>query len=218
MPKKVILDTQVVSDKQRTVPEVFIFESLSAEDEATKRFEGQVLADMLRLAGKNPKYFYFQSKEELPHLLGLFRESKYRYLHISAHASNTHIGLTNGLVTYKEFAKYFRGHLPLRRLFFSACQIGNQQFANVIAEGNKGMHSIVAPVEDIRFDHSAAIWSAFYISMFTENEDLMKRADIESRLRSLTRLFPVNFYFATYSANRDIWKFNTIQKDSPAPS
>jgi hypothetical protein len=201
-----------VPDIQHTVPEVFIFESLNKKDEKAKRFEGQVLADMLRLAGKNPKYYYFQSESELPHLLGLFRESKYRYLHISAHASDTTIGTTNGSLSYDRFGEIFKGHLQLRRLFFSACQIGNQTFVNAVASRNKGMHSIVAPSEDIQFDHAAALWSSFYISIFTQNNVAMKRADIESRLKGLSRLFPVDFFMATYDAKTDKWKSQTIKK------
>ena len=212
VPKKAILEPTIVPDIQHTVPEVFIFESLTKEDELAKRYDGLVLADMLRLAGKNPKYYYFQSKEELPHLLGLFRQSKYRYLHISAHASATHIGTTEGSLTYAEFVSLFAGHLPLRRLFFSACQVGNKKFVDAVAAGNKGMHSFVAPAEDIRFDHAAALWSTFYISMFTENENAMKRADIKKRLKALTGLFPVDFFFATYASEAGVWKYETIEK------
>ena len=210
--KKAILDQTEVPDIQHTVPEVFIFESLGKNDEKEKRYEGQVIADMLRLAGKNPKYYYFQSEDELPHLLGLFRQSKYRYLHISAHASATHVGTRNGLITYTKFAELFSGHLQLRRLFFSACQVGNQKFVDAVAAKNKGMHSIVAPAEDIQFDHAAALWSSFYISMFTENNKAMKRADIEKRIRALTGLFPVDFFFASYTANQDAWKYQKIVK------
>jgi len=194
----------------KTIPEVFIIESLDKEDENARRFEGQVLGDMLRLAGKNPKYYYFQSKEELPHLMGLFRQTKYRYLHISSHASKTHIGFRHGRITYDEFSEIAKGFLKLRRLFFSACQVGNQKFSEALASKNKGMHSIVAPTNSIRFDHSAAIWSAFYVSMFTENYEAMKRIDIDARLRSLSSIFPVEFFFAAYSAKTETWSYKNI--------
>jgi hypothetical protein len=212
MNKKAILAPTKVPDIQHTVPEVFIFESLSKKDEKAKRYEGQILADMLRLAGKNPKYYYFQTEDELPHLLGLFRQSKYRYLHISAHASDADIGTTEGSISYAKFADLFKGHLQLRRLFFSACQVGNKNFVDAIASQNKGMHSVVAPAEDIQFDHAAAIWSSFYISMFTENEKAMKRSGIEKRIKALTSLFPVDFFFAAYSANNNTWRYQTILK------
>jgi hypothetical protein len=212
MNKKAILDPATVPDIQHTVPEVFIFESLAKADEESKRYEGKLIADMLHLAGKNPKYYYFQSEEELPHMLALFRQSKYRYIHISAHASETHVATTNGSLTYSQFADFFSGHLRLRRLFFSACQVGNQKFVDAVAAKNKGMHSIVAPAENIRFDHAAALWSAFYISMFTENNESMKGCEIEKRLKALTRLFPVDFFFAAYVPSRDNWKCQLLKK------
>lgn len=212
MPPKAILEPTTVPDIQDTVPEVFIFESLREEDEQAKRYEGLALSDMLRLAGKNPKYFYFQSKEELPHLIGLFRQSKYRFLHISSHASSTHIQTTKDLMTYREFAKLFCGHLPLRRLFFSACQVGNEQFAKALKAENKGMHSIVAPAENIDFKHAAALWSSFYVSIFTGNEESMKKAEIEKRLQALTGLFPVDFFFASYAAEKDSLEYKTFKK------
>jgi hypothetical protein len=167
---------------------------------------------MLRLAGKNPKYYYYQSKEELPHLIGLFRQSQYRYLHISSHASETHIGTTNGSVTYADFAKFFAGHLPLRRLFFSACQVGNENFVSAMATVNKGMHSIVAPAESIQFDHAAALWSSFYISLFSENEKAMKHSGIEKRLTALTSLFPVDFFFAAFDSKNNKWNNKLLKK------
>lgn len=210
MTKKALLDGISVPDIQHSVPEVFILESLGKADERAKRFEGQVLSDMLRLSGKNPKYYYFQSKDELPHLVGLFRQSKYRYLHISSHASDTHIGITDGEISYEQFADNFENHLSLRRLFFSACQVGNKSFVDTLAAKNKGMHSVVAPNQDIQFDHAAAIWSSFYISLFAENENSMKHTGIEKRLKALRSLFPVDFYFAAYNARLDHWKHQVI--------
>lgn len=212
MKTKATLPPQTVPDIQNTKPEVFILESLSSKDENAKRFEGRVLEEMLRLAGKNPKYYYFQSKEELTHLAGLYRQSQYRYLHISSHASDSTIGLTNDTLTYEEFSAYFSGHLKLRRLFFSACQAGNRRFIDAIKTNNKGMHSLVAPAEDIQFDHAAALWSAFYVSMFTTSENSMKHSHIKDKLQSLAGLFPVDFYFASYFAKSDSWKEQTITK------
>lgn len=208
--KKELLAPQVVPEILNTRPEVFILESLNKEDEKHRRFEGRILSDMLHLCGKNPKYYYFQTEKELPHLVGLFRESRYRYLHISSHASTTEIGTTEGSLTYERFARIFEGHLKLRRLFFSACEVGNSDFVNAVSGKNKGMHSIVAPAEAIQFDYAAALWSAFYISMFGANEKAMKRANIEMRLRALRALFPVDFSFAAYDARNDTWKQEKI--------
>lgn len=210
MKTKEILRPLRVPDIQNTKPEVFIIESLSVEDEAERRFEGRILSEMLFLAGKNPKYYYFQSKDELSHLVGLFRQSQYRYLHISTHASLTHVNITDGDISYSEFAKHFEGHLNLRRLFFSACEIGNELFVKVMAAKNKGMHSITAPVQKIQFDHAAALWSALYVSIFTENKTSMKHADIRNRLVALRSLFPIDFHFASFDSSRTKWNHETI--------
>ncbi|MBF0482455.1 MAG: hypothetical protein HQK81_09745 [Desulfovibrionaceae bacterium] len=212
MQTKTMLPPARVPDIQHTKPEVFIIESLDKKDEKAKRFEGEVLATMLRLAGKNPKYYYFQSKDELPHLVGLYRQSQYRYLHISSHASDTHISLTNCDLTYSEFADYFNGHLKLRRLFFSACQVGNRNFVSTISSVNKGMHSIIAPIENIQFDHAAALWSALYVSMFTKNISGMKNTDLIDRIKALRILFPVNLYCATYNSVAGNWIYRKFLK------
>lgn len=201
----------VVPDIQHTKPEVFVIESLDKDDEDANRYEGRILCDMLRLAGKNPKYFYYQSKDELPHLVGLYRQSQYRYLHLSCHASDSVVGTSAESLTYQDFAAYFDGHLQLRRLFCSACQLGNKSFVTAISAVNKGMHSIVAPACDIQFDHAAAIWASFYVSAFSENGKAMKGSDIKKRFEYLTKLFPVEFFFASYQANRDMWKYETIK-------
>lgn len=197
------------------VSDVFIIESLGAIDEDKHRHEGLQLAQLLRLSGKNPKYFYFQSKEELPHLLELFKLSGYRYLHISCHASLEKIETTNDMISYYEFAKICKDYLKLRRVFFSACELGNHLFSSCLAATNKGMHSIVAPAEKIRFEHAAAIWSAFYISIFSKNEESMSAYDIKETVKILCSLFPVDFHISTYLPYNDTWDHITINKISP---
>jgi hypothetical protein len=195
---------------QYTKPEVFIIETLRQDDEQSRRYEGSQLAEMLRLSGKNPKYHYFQEERELPHLVALFRESQYRFLHFSCHGSPTEIFTTNGSISYLRFAQIFSKHLILRRLVVSACELGNNLFAEVLAGHNKGMHSILAPVQKIRFDHAAAIWNAFYVSLFTENDGAMTHNQIVARLKALRQLFPVDFHFAGYDSVKDKWKHQII--------
>ena len=195
-----------------TKPEVFIIESLSRDDEAAHRYEGQRLADILRLSGKNPKYVYFQSKEEIPHLLALFRQSDYRFLHISCHASTSALHTTNDEISYAQLGPLFKGYLKLRRVFFSACEVGNELFSECLASTNKGMHSIAAPTDKIYFDHAAAIWGAFYVSAFTNSSDSMTHVDISQRLGLLCSLFPVDFHFSTYNPGLDSWRHSRITK------
>lgn len=195
-----------------TIADVFIVESLAPEDEAANRFEGQRLADILRLAGKQPHYYYFRGKDELANLLELFKKSDYRFLHMSCHASLDAIATTTEQIPYPEFARICAGYLPLRRAFFSACELGNELFSTCLAGTNKGMHSIVAPAENIFFDHAAAIWSAFYVSVFSNNAGKMTGADIRQRIETLCTLFPVDFHVSTYHPALDTWYHNLIKK------
>jgi len=197
-----------------TIADVFIIESLNKIDESRHRYEGQRLAELLRLSGKNPKYFYFQSKDELPHLLKLFELSDYRYLHVSCHASSDTVATTNEDLTYAEFAKTFKGYLKLRRAFFSACELGNELFTTCLAGTNKGMHSVVAPADEIDFDHAAAIWAAFYVSVFARNTNAMNGNDIRKRIDTLCALFPVDFHVSTYQPKQDKWRHTKISKSS----
>lgn len=197
---------------------MFIIESLKKTDEAQHRHEGQRLAELLRLSGKNPKYFYFQSKAELPHLVELFKLSDYRYLHVSCHASSDTVATTNEDLTYAEFAKIFKGCLKLRRVFFSACELGNELFTACLAGTNKGMHSVATPAEEIDFHHAAAIWAAFYISVFARNANAMSGRDIRQRIETLCALFPVDFHVSTYQPKPDTWRHTKISKSSPQGS
>ncbi len=203
----------VIPDLQETEPEVFIMETLSHDDEKNKRYEGVILSDMLRLSGKNPKYYYFQTEEELPHVVGLFRASKYRYLHISAHANDKSIGIGEKSITYAEFAKYFEGHLKLRRLFLSACSAGNIDFVRSISKENNGMHSIIAPQEDILFSDAAAAWSTLYLSLFKGSSKSMTHNGIKSRIKSISSLFSIPFFFAGYNPTRDNWNYEVVTGD-----
>lgn len=195
-----------------TIADVFIIESLRLADETNHRYEGRRLAELLRLSGKNPKYFYFQSVDEIPSLLKLFELSKYRYLHVSCHASSTQICTTNESIAYTNFVKLFNNQLKLKRVFFSACELGNELFNQMlIAQNNKGMHSIVAPSTEINFDHAAAIWGAFYVSVFSRNSNSMNGADIEKRIEILCSLFPVDFRISRYIPKSDKWIHKEIK-------
>ncbi|MEN5149129.1 hypothetical protein [Pseudomonas orientalis] len=201
----------------KTIADVFIVESLRMADERDHRYEGRRLADILRMAGKKPKYFYYEEKSELPHLLKIFKESKYRFFHMSAHASLDKIYTNKDFFTYPEFAQMCKGYLKERRAFFSACELGNEIFTFCLSGTNKGMHSIVAPAEEIQFDHAAAIWSAFYVSVFAANSQSMRHVDIISRLKILGSLFPVDFHFSGYAPKPDKWNHQLIKKSSASP-
>lgn len=196
----------------RTISDVFIIESLMMEEEDfSNRYEGRRLAELLRLSGKNPKYFYFTSKNEIPHLMELFRLSKYRYLHISCHASENAINTTEDELTFPEFSSLCKNYLKLRRVFFSACSLGSPYFTDILAGNNKGMQSLTAPAQPIDFDYAAAIWSALYVSLFNRNTRSMTSDEISKALTHICKLFPVDFYFGKYRSEIDNWQHLKIE-------
>lgn len=189
-----------------TKSEVFIIESLTFDDEKAERFEGKILANVLKMCGKNPIYFYFRTEAELEEIAKKFRVSGYRYLHISCHGNDTAIYTTLGEIPYARFADIFKGRLKNRRLFVSACGVGNELFSTIVAgRNNKGMYSVAAPSNSIRFDHAVALWSSFYVKAFSINDDAMKGNDIKDCIKTLCSLFGESFHWSSYKAQSDRW-------------
>jgi hypothetical protein len=194
-----------------TFPEVFILESLTVQDERSGRFEGRVLADVLRMCGKSPEYFYFRTEQELVELAKEFRRSGYRFLHLSCHGNGEEVATTYGNVSYKRFAEIFAGHLQNRRLFVSACEVGNELFGTMVASRNRGMYSIASPGVTISFDKAVALWSALYVHLFSVNANHVKAKDIQDALESLCHLFDLPFMFSIYHAEKNDWEHRKIE-------
>jgi hypothetical protein len=195
----------------KTIPQVFIIESLEFDDEGESRLEGKVLADVLTMCRKQPRYFYFRTAAELAVLAEKFFQSSYRYLHLSCHGSNRSIHTTLDSIPYASFAQMFSGKLINRRLFASACEVGNRQFSETVGGLNKGMHSIAAPADAIRFDVAVAFWAAFYVKAFSINDSAMKAADITTVMRPLCVLFDTRLHWSRYSSKRREWDHEVIQ-------
>jgi hypothetical protein len=196
---------------QETFPEVFILESLTIADERKKSLEGRVLADVLHMCGKSPEYFYFRTERELEELILEFRRSGYRFLHLSCHGNGTDLATTYGNVPYARFAELVAGHLPNRRLFVSACEVGNELFSTLVAGRNRGMYSIASPRVTIPFDKAVALWSALYVHIFSVDADFVKAREIQHALDTLCMLFDVPFLFSVYHAHSDEWEHREVE-------
>ena len=173
-----------------TKPEVFIVESLAFNDEGKGRFEGKILMDLLRLCGKDPRYYYVRTKRELQEILGFFKRSDYRYLHLSCHGNSESIATTLDDIAFRELGKLLRPCLNNRRLFISACEAVNDDLANALMP-TSGCLSIIGPHEDVTFDEAAIVWASFYQLMFSGNFSGMRRRDIKQVLQGLVELFEV---------------------------
>ena len=182
----------------KTEPEVFIIESLELADEGKRRHEGEILSKILNLAGKTKtKYFYIRTKRELVEIVGLFDECRYRYLHISCHATSKSMSTTFDNITFAQLGTILKPCIEKRRVFVSACEMANQRLAKQLLSGT-GCYSLIGPAKAIRFDDAAAFWVSFYHLMFKTSERSMKQVDLKRRVAELSVLFgePIN-YFAT---------------------
>jgi len=161
--------------ENKTVPEVFIIESLSFDDEANFRHEGKILADVLRMCGKKPAYYYFRTAAELNALAELFKKSKSRYLHVSCHGDALSIETTLDKIPLIDFASIFADKLNKRRLFVSACSVGSALSADIVRGRNSELLSLAAPENRIPFTHAVALWTAFYVKMKYDHVDITLR-------------------------------------------
>lgn len=179
-----------------TIPEVFIIESLRFPDEERGYYEGQIISDILRLNQKQSKYYYIRTKKELKAVLKKFRDSNYRYLHLSCHANRREMATTLDSIPFDELSTLLRPYLRERRLFVSACEMTNTNLANLLLPGS-GCFSLMGPAAAIEFSDAAIIWASLYHLMFNHARDIMKRRILLLYGKCLTTVFgtPLNFYW-----------------------
>ena len=174
---------------------VFIIESLKFIDEKNKQFEGEILSQILHLGEKGSKYYYFRTERELRVLLRKFNRSKYRYLHLSCHGTEELIVTTLDKVIFTDFAKIAKTYLKDKRLFISACELVNDDFADAIFPTTDCM-SIIGPDTEIAFSDAAIMWASFYHLAFSIEPYRMTRESAEKALQKVVNTFetPLNFY------------------------
>lgn len=141
--------------------EVFIIESSTEED-------GYVLYRQLKLLGGNPRYIKVACLNDLAAALVLFRQSNYRFVHISCHGDKAQEKIMIGEEwhTYDKVVSLFPRCFKSRRVSFSACELGNDTLTRELNSRNHWIHSIVAPSVEVDPKISAAYWVAFYTLCF----------------------------------------------------
>lgn len=162
--------------------DLFIIESCSnCSDDFIP--EGEDIVHALHRIGKKPILISVENKDDLKRALKIFKASKYRYLHFSCHGTDSDIALANGdNLSYQEFAQISHNCFNIKRIFFSACELGNCNFSNEIAMQNVGIQSIVAPIEKESSITLASFWCAFYTSILLPELSI----DINSKLEYKT--------------------------------
>lgn len=191
-------------------PEIFIIESLNFEDERAKRFEGQIISQILALSGKKCEYCYIRTKRELKTLLEQFASSRYRYLHISCHGNKESLYTTLDEVSFSDLSPLIRPYLNKRRLFLSACSATNRALAELIMP-DSGCYSILGPDQDIYFSDAAILWASFYHVMFTADSTTMKYKVIKAKAQEVADMYRVKLTLIGHDEDRsDGYKIRTI--------
>lgn len=182
-----------------TVAEVFIIESLPPADPP----EGEVLRQVLAFAGKKARYEQVRSRAELDAALLHFEQSSFRYLHISCHGAADRLCLAEGDMEYREVGYALRPRLRNRRVFFSACELGNRALAQELLP-ESGCYSMVGPRDRISFGDAALVWASFYHLMFRADANAIKRDPLLCQLRKVAALFEVAMNFFSASRSKGI--------------
>ncbi len=182
---------------EMTIPYVFIIESLTFKDEEGKLFEGDFISQMLHLSGSRSRYVYIRTKKELKKVVDQFKNSDYRYLHISCHGNKKGIGLTLDNLSFEQLGEILRPVLKKRRIFFSSCEVMNQKLAKELLN-RSGCISVIGPSKTISFDRAAMFWASFYHLMLRDEARSMKRSKLTEIASQLQGLFGVRIrYFST---------------------
>jgi hypothetical protein len=169
-----------------TKPEVFIIESVKFDEEETY-LEGEMISRSLRMSLKNPIYRYVRTKKELTHFLQEFRQSDYRYLHISCHGNDHGISTTLDKIRSQELAEMVGPLLKGRRLFLSTCKATTRELADAVFS-NGECYSLVGPVGKINFDDSVVFWTSFYHVMFKTDDRKMVLSHLKKNLTKSAKL------------------------------
>jgi hypothetical protein len=198
----------------RKEAEIFIIESLDPEDEGNGHFEGAIISRVLAMHGKVCKYRYVRTRKDFEKAVKQFGQSGYRYLHISSHADAEGMCTTNqDEIDFDELAEILNPHLEGRRLFLSACELVQVDFAKAIIPPSKCL-SVIGPNERVRFTDAAVLWPSLYHLMFTHTSWAMKRAVLLENLRRVSKLFQVNIsFFSKSSSARSGVSRDLLKKD-----
>jgi hypothetical protein len=184
----------------RTTPDVFIIESLRFEDEAAGYPEGHFISHILRLAGRKVRYVYIRTRKEFQEVIDQFKDSEFRYLHISCHANKHGIALTLDELSIGELAEILRPVIDKRRIFLSACKLASPGLATALMK-DTDCYSVIGPSEVIDVDESALFWASVYHIMFRNEARSMKHKELQASVSKASSLFGIKMRYFTRDEN-----------------
>lgn len=189
------------------IPEVYIVESLDRESERAGHYEGKALSRILKMLGKRPRYTYIRTALELAEIASEFDESGYRYLHLSCHGNEQEFHLTYDSVSFAAFGRTFRPVMAERRLFLSACSVGQLALARELFRSHAlSPYSITGPSNDIAFSDAAVTWASLYNLLFRDGASTVEGEHLRAHLGRLCELNSVRFAYFGRTKGRPYFK------------
>ncbi len=204
----------------KSIPEVFIIESLPCDDINRNRCDGRILESQLKLMGASPIYRFAINLGDVRRCLEEFAASDYRFLHISCHGGKSKVMLAASPSgeSYSEFCKYFNGLVGFTRITFSACELGNEKFYSEFYRNNKGVQSLIAPISPLPFQTGALYFATYYTKLMEEcrnKKNHVKREFIERVVPGLSQIFCTSMRYAIYEPDKDRVKINSTRPGRP---
>lgn len=188
--------------------DLFIIESLRRKDEKNDLFEGLFLKSFLELINdeKMPRYCYIRTEKELRKFASEFEKSGYRNLFISCHGAEDGSGIatTYDAIGCNEFAEIFADRLDGKRVFFSACNTGNEGFADALFETNRKMKSFISPSDTVYFKSTYALWvTFFYMLSWGRNGCEYSEESIRQALKICSSIMHVPMFYCKGPSSRE---------------
>lgn len=175
----------------KSVYGVFIIESLRSEE----FFDGENMSEILNLSKIKNVYREVHSKNDFIEAINEFKNSNFRYLHISCHSDMNGIEINGENISNSDLSKILRNRIIRKRIFLSACKGGNRNIATAIITKCGGQSVIGTPI-DLYFDKAALFWPSFYHVIHMLDNNRMNRQNLNIVLKKCVDLFeiPINYY------------------------
>ena len=213
--KTISLKFEDIPDETKSHAEVFIIEMLPLDNIKKGQLDGEILCRQLELMGRQPRYIRVNDQNEFRAALLIFRQSNYRYLHISCHGMNDTVVLGSEFSDYYDFAQMTAGMLKSRRISFSACCLGNQPLAEELFKNNPGMHSFLAPKDTIPFETASAFWVSFFTLMYQDcqrrNQTHVGHRLVGETAKKLGHVFSVRMFLGQVKTTAQTIEFLSLE-------
>ena len=209
--------------------DLFIIEVLRPEDYACFAADGLQLVNQMQALGFDTRYVRAYTFDSFKRAIAQFKESKFKWLHLSCHGCENGVEFYEkkrwedeckfdpDIITNADVAKAFGGSLLQCRMTLSGCKMGNAGFVKKMFGSNKGLQSLVAPIEDLKSDMAAPLWLTYYSllinrarSKYRGDNVKITSQDIGDVIESVTKCFFVPLAFNEYHPEKSA--------DNPNPS